>query len=60
MRLSEGSWSDMGRWTEEEESLMRELYPTTDNAALSRRLGRSVGAVENKASRMGLRKKRRA
>jgi hypothetical protein len=50
----------MGRWTEEEESLMRELYPTTDNAALSRRLGRSVGAVENKASRMGLRKKRRA
>jgi hypothetical protein len=47
----------MGRWTEEEERLLRELYATTDNAALSKRLGKSVGAVENKASRMGLKKR---
>jgi hypothetical protein len=47
----------MGKWTEEEERLMRELYPTTDNATLSRRLGRSVSAVENKASRIGLKKR---
>lgn len=44
----------MGRWTEEEERLLREFYVTTDNAALSKRLNKSVGAVENKASRMGL------
>lgn len=48
----------MVRWTEEEESLMEELYPATDNTTLSRLLGRSVFAVENKASRMGLRKER--
>lgn len=46
----------MGRWTEEEEKILREEYPVTDTLILSKRLGRSVSAVENKASRMGLRK----
>jgi len=46
----------MARWTEEEERLLTELYPGTDNKSLSKRLGRSVTSVECKASRMSLRK----
>jgi hypothetical protein len=46
----------MRRWTTEDESLLEELYPTTDYATLSSMLGRSISAIENKASRMGLRK----
>jgi len=46
----------MARWTEEEEHLLTELYPGTDNKTLSKRLGRSVTSVECKASRMGLTK----
>ncbi len=46
----------MARWTEEEEHLLTELYPGTDNKSLSKRLGRSVTSVECKASRMGLTK----
>jgi len=46
----------MARWTEKEEHLMRELYPSTDNKTLSERLGRSMTSVECKASRMGLKK----
>ena len=46
----------MGRWNEEETQLLKELYEDTDNPTLSRILGRSVSAIENKASRMGLKK----
>ena len=46
----------MRRWTTEDESLLDDLYPTTDNPTLSKMLTRSVSAIENKASRMGLRK----
>ena len=46
----------MRRWTTEDESLLEDLYPTTDYATLSRKLTRSISAIENKASRMGLRK----
>jgi hypothetical protein len=46
----------MVRWTEEDEGLLMELYPVTDNRTLSERLGRSVVSIECKASRMGLRK----
>jgi len=46
----------MGRWSEEEESLLREQYPGTDNKSLSKKLSRSVASVECKASRMGLKK----
>lgn len=45
-----------GRWTQDEELLLEETYPTTDNPTLSKMLTRSVSAIENKASRMGLRK----
>lgn len=46
----------MGRWSEEEENLLREQYPGTDNKTLSKKLSRSVASVECKASRMGLKK----
>ena len=46
----------MARWTEEEEHLLTELYPGTDNKTLSKRLGRTVTSIECKASRMGLKK----
>jgi len=45
-----------GRWTQDEEHLMEELYPTTDNHFLSKILDRSVSAIEDKASRMDLKK----
>lgn len=46
----------MRRWTTQDESLLEELYPTTDKPTLSKILDRSVSAIENKASRMELRK----
>ncbi len=46
----------MRRWTAQDESLLEELYPTTDKPTLSKILDRSVSAIENKASRMELRK----
>lgn len=46
----------MRRWTTQDESLLEDLYPTTDKPTLSKILDRSVSAIENKASRMELRK----
>ena len=46
----------MRRWTAQDESLLEELYPTTDKPTLSKILDRSMSAIENKASRMELRK----
>jgi len=46
----------MKRWTAQDESLLEELYPTTDKPTLSKILDRSISAIENKASRMELRK----
>ena len=46
----------MRRWTAQDEGLLEELYPTTDKPTLSKILDRSVSAIENKASRMELRK----
>lgn len=45
-----------GRWTQDEERLMEELYPITDTPFLSKILDRRVSAIEDKASRMGLKK----
>jgi hypothetical protein len=45
-----------GDWTDEEESLLREKYPSLSAGALSEMLGRSVSSVEGKAKRLGLRK----
>lgn len=43
-----------GEWTEEEEELLRELCPKFGREATARKLGRSVGSVRNKVTRMGL------
>lgn len=43
-------------WSEDEESLLRENYPSVSIKRLSDSLGRSVSSVEGKARRMGLNK----
>jgi len=43
-------------WKEYEEELLRKEYPTTPAKVLAGQLNRSVGSVENKAKRMGLKK----
>lgn len=48
----------MARWSQEEELLLAELYPDTDNRTISQKLGRTMNSVECKASRMGLSKNR--
>lgn len=46
----------MPRWSEEEIEELRAWYPDHANLDVARRLGRSVVAVANKASQLGLRK----
>lgn len=46
----------MPRWTDEEERLMRGLYPTTPSVEIARKLGRSLKSVNGKALKMGLAK----
>ena len=41
-------------WTEEEESLLRDNYPSTSIRALSEMLGRSIPSVDGKVRRLGL------
>lgn len=43
-------------WSEREEELLAELFPTTPNEEISERIGRSLDAIANKARKMGLRK----
>jgi Holliday junction resolvase len=43
-------------WTEEEDRILRELYPTTDTEELAQRLGRSRHAVNRRAASLGIRK----
>lgn len=49
----------MPRWTEAELAELRAWYPDHDNLTVARRLDRSVLAVANKASQLGLRKSER-
>jgi hypothetical protein len=46
----------MERWQKEEEEILRKLYPAVDNGTIARILKRSIASIENKASRMGLKK----
>jgi len=48
----------MPRWSAAEVARLRALYPTNDNLAVARELGRSVTAVANKANQLGLKKRR--
>ena len=43
-------------WSEREETLLRENYPSVKNSTLSDMLGRSVYSIECRAKRLGLRK----
>jgi hypothetical protein len=48
--------SRKGAWSGEEESLLRENYPSMSAKALSDMLERSVSSIEGKAKRLGLSK----
>jgi hypothetical protein len=44
------------RWSREDDSLLRDLYPDTPTAAVARRLKRTVAAVYGRADKLGLNK----
>ena len=44
----------MPRWTDEDESRLRELYETHSNREIARILGRSASSVKLKGARLGL------
>lgn len=46
----------MPRWSAEELEQLRELYPTTPNLEIARRVGRTVKAVVSKAHQLKLKK----
>ena len=46
----------MPRWTPEDIQILRDLYPTTPNLEIAKRLNRSQKSVNSKAHQMGLRK----
>jgi hypothetical protein len=46
--------SRKGAWSGEEESMLREKYPSVPNSVLSDMLGRGIPSVEGKARRLGL------
>lgn len=41
-------------WTPEEEGALRQLFPTTPNREISKKIGRSVDSLMMKANRLGL------
>ena len=43
-------------WTEEEDRILKELYPTTDTEELAQRLGRSRHAINKRAADLGIKK----
>ena len=45
-----------GLWSKSEVALLRKLFPNNPTAILAAKLGRSLGTVKNKASRMGVKK----
>ena len=45
-----------GLWSKSEVALLRKLFPSNPTAKVATRLGRSLGTVKKKASRMGLKK----
>jgi hypothetical protein len=43
-------------WSENEEELLAELFSTTTNEEIAKKIGRSLDSIANKARKMGLRK----
>lgn len=48
-----------GRWSTGELKLLRKAFPTASARQVAERLGRTVKAVEMKASKIGLKKSKR-
>lgn len=45
----------MSRWTPEQEKLLGQLWPTDlTRGAIARRLGKTIAAIQHKASKLGL------
>lgn len=55
-RIGDGKRVRMPRWTPEEVSRLRELYPDTANLEIARELGRTLKSVVSKAHDLGLKK----
>lgn len=51
--------SSVPRWTADDVARLRALYPTQDNLAIAAAMRRSVQSVANKASMLGLKKRKR-
>jgi hypothetical protein len=45
-----------GRWSRQDLSALRRLFPTTPTSKVAKKVGRKTDAVKKKASRMGLKK----
>lgn len=50
------STTRMKNWTPAEISMLRKIYRTNPNTFIAKKLGRSEGSVQYKASSLGLRK----
>jgi len=55
-RVSGEGATRMPRWSDEELNLLRELYPSSANMEIAKRLGRSVKSIVSKAHHIGLKK----
>ncbi|MGA2092311.1 MAG: hypothetical protein ABSH16_02740 [Sedimentisphaerales bacterium] len=47
-----------GRWSSQDLSALRRMFPTTPTSKVAQKVGRKLDAVKKKASRMGLKKAR--
>ncbi|MGD0077654.1 MAG: hypothetical protein ABSB91_03395 [Sedimentisphaerales bacterium] len=45
-----------GRWSSQDLSALRRMFPTTPTSKVAAKVGRKLDAVKKKASRMGLKK----
>jgi len=43
-------------WSDREETLLAEMFPVNPNEEIAEKMGRSLGSIDNKARKMGLRK----
>jgi hypothetical protein len=48
-----------GLWSKSEIALLKKLFPSNPTAKVATNLGRSIGTVKKKASRMGLKKSKK-
>jgi hypothetical protein len=53
---SRNGWATRTRWTDDEDAVLRELYPDTPTTDIVARLGRSLTTVYQRARKLGLEK----